>query len=69
METLFYVEITKLRNLYVVTTLSLRNLRHTYALITLLYSYVKKPYLTQQTFTCSKSTIESLEKGLTYVLI
>ena len=48
--------------------LFLRNLRHTYVLITLLYSYVKTPYLTQQKFTCSKSTIETLEKGLTYVL-
>ena len=58
----------QLRNLYVVTTLFLRNLRLTYVLITLLYSYVKTPYLTQQTFTCSKSTIETLEKGLIYVL-
>ena len=43
------------------------NLRRTYVFITLLYSYVKTPYLTQQAFTCSKSTIETLEKGLTYV--
>ena len=56
-----------LRDIYVVTTLFLHNLRRTYILITLLYSYVKTPYLTQQTFTCSKSTIEILEKGLTYV--
>ena len=48
--------------------LFLRNLRHTYVLITLLYSYVRTPCLTQQTFTCSKSTIETLEKGLPYVL-
>ena len=47
--------------------LLLRNLRRTYVLITLLYSYVKTPYLTQQAFTCSKSTIETLEKGLKYV--
>ena len=45
----------------------LRNLRRTYVLITLLYSYVKTPYLTQQPFTSSKSTIETLEKGVTYV--
>ena len=45
----------------------LRNLRRTYVLITLLYSYVNTPYLIQQAFTCSKSTIETLEKGLTYV--
>ena len=41
------------------------NLRRTYVFITLLYSYVKTPYLTQQAFNCSKSTIETLEKGLT----
>ena len=35
--------------------------------VTLLYNYVKTPYLTKQTFTCSKSIIETLEKGLTYV--
>ena len=70
METLFYLIFLtyilhktltlrqgKLRNLYVVTTLFIRNLRHTYVLITLLYSYVKTPYLTQQIFTCSKSAI------------
>ena len=45
--------------------LFLRNLRRTYLLITLLYSYLKTLYLTQQAFTCSKSTKESLEKGLT----
>ena len=45
----------------------LRNLRRTYALNTLLYSYARAPYLTQQAFTCSKSTIELLGKGLTYV--
>ena len=45
----------------------LHNLRCTYILVTLLYSYVKTPYLTQQAFTGSKSTIERLEKGLTYV--
>ena len=45
----------------------LRNMRRTYVLVTLLYSYVKTLYLTQQAFTCSKSTIETLEKGLTYV--
>ena len=56
-----------LRNIYVVTTLFLRNLRRTYVLITLLYSYIKTHYLTQGAFTCSKSTIETLEKGLTYV--
>ena len=33
----------------------------------LLYGYVKIPYLTQRAFTCSKSTIETLGKGLTYV--
>ena len=33
----------------------------------LLYVYLKTPYLTQQAFTCSKSTIETLEKSLTYV--
>ena len=33
----------------------------------LLYVYVKTPYLTQQAFTCSKSTIETLEKSLKYV--
>ena len=49
------------------TTLFLHNLCPTYVLITLLYSYVKTPYLTQQTFTCSKSIIETLEKGLTFV--
>ena len=43
------------------------NLRCTYVLITFLYSYVTRPYLTQQAFNCSKSTIETLEKGLTYV--
>ena len=47
--------------------LFLRNLRHTYVLITLLYSYVKTPYLTEKAFTCSKSTIETPEKGLKYV--
>ena len=57
----------KLHNIYVVTALLLRNVNRTYVLITLLYSYVKTPYLTQQAFTCSKSTIETLEKGLTYV--
>ena len=46
-------------------TLFLRNLRRIYVLITLLYSYLKTPYLTQQAFTCSKSLIETLEKGLT----
>ena len=29
--------------------------------------YVKTPYLTLQAFTCSKSTLETLEKGMTYV--
>ena len=29
--------------------------------------YVKTPCLTLQAFTCSKSTIETLEKGMTYV--
>ena len=80
MDTLFYVIFLtkilrkrlalrqrKLRNIYVVITLFLRNLRRAYVLITLLYNYVKTPYLTQQTFTCSKLTIETLEKGLTYV--
>ena len=43
----------------------LRNLRRTYVLITLLHSYVKTPYLTQQAFVCSKSTTETLEKVLT----
>ena len=43
------------------------NLSRTYVLITLLHSYVKTPYLTQQAFTCSKSSIQRLEKGLTYV--
>ena len=57
----------KLRKIYEVTALLLRNVNRTYVLITLLYSYVKTPYLTQQAFTCSKSTIETLEKGLTYV--
>ena len=33
----------------------------------LLYGYVKIPYLTQRAFTCSKSTIKALGKGLTYV--
>ena len=47
--------------------LFLRSLRRTYVLITLLYSYVKIPYLTQPAFTCSKSTTETLEKDLTYV--
>ena len=47
--------------------LFLRNLRHTYVLITLLYSYVKTPYLTEKAFTCSKSTTETPEKGLKYV--
>ena len=56
-----------MRDTDVVTTLFLRNLRHTYVLIMLLYSYVKTPYVTQQTFTCSKGTIETLEKGLTFV--
>ena len=45
----------------------LGNLRRTYVLITSLYGHVKIPYLTQQAFTYSKSTIETLEKGLTYV--
>ena len=45
----------------------LHNLRRTYVLITLLYSYVKKLSLTQQVFTCSKSTLKTLEKGLTHV--
>ena len=45
----------------------LRNLRRTYVLITLIYSYVKTPYLTQKAFACSKSTIETLEKGLAHV--
>ena len=43
------------------------NLHRTYVLITFLYSYVKTPYLAQQAFTCSKATIEALEKDLTYV--
>ena len=45
----------------------MRNLHPTYALFTLLHSYLKTPYLTQQPFTCFKSAIEALEKGLTYV--
>ena len=45
----------------------LRNLRRTCVLIRLLYGYVKTPCLTQQAFTSSKSTIETLEKDLTYV--
>ena len=45
----------------------LHNLRRTYILVTLLYSYVKTPYLTQQVFIGSKSTKERLGKGLTYV--
>ena len=45
----------------------LRNLHRTYVWITLLYSYVNTPYLTQKAFICSKSTIETLEKGLAYV--
>ena len=45
----------------------LHNLRRTYVLITLLYSYVKTLSLTQQVFTCSKSTVKTLEKGLTHV--
>ena len=45
----------------------LRNLCRTCVLIRLLYGYVKTPFLTQQAFTSSKSTIETLEKGLTYV--
>ena len=45
----------------------LRNLRRTCVLIRLLYGYVKTPWLTQQAFTCSRSTIETIEKVLTYV--
>ena len=44
-----------------------RNLRRTYVLTTLLSRYVKTHYLFQQAFTCSKWTIETLEKGRTYV--
>ena len=33
----------------------------------MLYGHVKASYLTQQAFTCSKSTTETLEKSLTYV--
>ena len=33
----------------------------------MLYSYAKTPYLTLQAFTCLKSTIETLGKGLAYV--
>ena len=47
--------------------LLLRNLRHTYVLIRLLYSDVKTPYLIQQTFASSKSTIGALENALKYV--
>ena len=47
--------------------LFLSTLRYNYVSITLLYSYVKTLYLTQKTFTCLKSTIEAVEKGLTYV--
>ena len=54
-------------NIYVITTLFLSNLRRTYVLTMLLYSYVKTPYVAQQTFTCSKSTIETLGKGLRYI--
>ena len=50
--------------MYVITKLFLRNLRRTYVLITLLYIYVKTPYLTQQVL--FKVTIETLEKGLSY---
>ena len=42
-------------------------LYQSFILITLLYGYVKTPYLTQQAFTCSKSATETLEKSLTYV--
>ena len=35
-------------HIYIVTTLFLRNLRGNYILITLLYSYVKTPYLTSR---------------------
>ena len=63
------INVTKKENQCSITTLFLRNLRRTYVLIMLLYSYVKTPYLTQQVFTCAKSTIETLEKGLTYVQI
>ena len=52
----------KLRDIYLITTLFLRKLSRTYVLITLLCSYVKATYLTQQTFTCSKSTVETPEK-------
>ena len=54
-----------LRDIYVVTTLFLRNF--TYVLIMLMYSYVKTPYLTHQTFRTHQSTIKTLEKGLIFV--
>ena len=49
----------KLRDICVVKTLFLRNIRLTLILVTLLYSYVKTPCLTQQKFNCSSSIIES----------
>ena len=45
----------------------MRNLRRTYVLLTLLYRCLKTLFLTREAFTCSKSTVETLEKGLTYV--
>ena len=45
----------------------MRNLRRTYVLLTLLYRCLKTLFLTREAFTCSMSTVETLEKGLTYV--